>query len=293
MPKVTANHRDESAAASACPCCVDNCESGARSKSAMVRHLEHTYRSQTKPYSVFKVPLSCQLSTNSVSIRHQSRISFLEKLMPEKDFSDLNCLVQINHKLGLNPKQFDEEFSSIVRQFNDRWEQFQQEFIAASREEKQRRLREDPSLRIQLIQLTKYLEKYQILKLRAKYPMIQEENLLVHLRQQHYLPDLMRTLDHKVQMLERLAEAAKKQQEQQQQQQSKPSPSDLNEDDGSCLICCEEAERVTYPCGHSCCCSSCSKSLTQCPLCRASINHHKQQGVVESNTRTSITVNET
>ncbi|KAK3415729.1 E3 ubiquitin-protein ligase SP1 [Eucalyptus grandis] len=39
-----------------------------------------------------------------------------------------------------------------------------------------------------------------------------------------------------------------------------------------CVICLEqEYNSVFVPCGHMCCCTTCSLQLTNCPLCRRQI----------------------
>jgi hypothetical protein len=225
--------------------------------------LERNYRrcyNAAKPSStVFKMPVMSQCSTNGSPVRHHSLISFLENMMPPKDYSDLNCLVQVNHRCSLHPKQFDDEFSGIVRPFNDQWGNFQQEFLSCSNEEKARRLAADPGLRLQMTQLTKYLEPYQIMDLRALFPTVQEGNLIMELRQQHHLPQLRQRIEGKLAMVQAMC-AGKPQ---------AATPNTKTEEEDTCIICCEDKTRIAFPCGHTCCCGACSKSLAQCPLCRA------------------------
>ncbi|TRZ00597.1 hypothetical protein DNTS_006466 [Danionella cerebrum] len=52
-----------------------------------------------------------------------------------------------------------------------------------------------------------------------------------------------------------------------------PTAPSSNQFSSECVVCMEfESQVVFLPCGHVCCCKSCSDALQTCPLCRASID---------------------
>ena len=45
-------------------------------------------------------------------------------------------------------------------------------------------------------------------------------------------------------------------------------------DSVECKVCLSMPVRIAFqPCGHACCCQTCADQITQCPLCRASIQN--------------------
>ncbi|RYR71907.1 hypothetical protein Ahy_A02g006113 isoform B [Arachis hypogaea] len=72
-----------------------------------------------------------------------------------------------------------------------------------------------------------------------------------------------------------LAAAAKRQGQDNEGEKADTSPDGMKRDRSMpdlCVICLEhEYNAVFVPCGHMCCCTTCSSHLTNCPLCRRRI----------------------
>lgn len=51
------------------------------------------------------------------------------------------------------------------------------------------------------------------------------------------------------------------------------APSPDGPSSSECVVCMERESQVIFlPCGHVCCCQTCSNALLSCPLCRASVS---------------------
>lgn len=179
----------------------------------------------------------------------------------------------------MNHKSFDTLFTDLLKPHNDEWNVKQQEFFKYSIEKRRLLLSRDrtnPNLsklteeerkwKDYIPQLTKYLEKYQILYLREKFPNVPEENLLIRLNQERNLEKCEESLRNQAQ-LRLLA---------QNRMENKVEPLRSMEEEQhhhrNCLICCEETEEfaVFENCEHRHACKKCATQLTICPWCRKS-----------------------
>ena len=69
------------------------------------------------------------------------------------------------------------------------------------------------------------------------------------------------------------AEKEKEKDKDKEQKQHPPPQSKQNLQSGMCVICFErKIDIALMGCGHACVCEECSKTLTQCPMCRGSIS---------------------
>lgn len=212
---------------------------------------------------VFITPVTTQCSTNVMGIKHEKTIDFLQSMMKPQDYHDLNCLVATNFFLGIHPKQFDDLFAGIVQPYNPKWQAFQQRFFGASPERREAALRARPEGRLQMAQLTKYLERYQVLQLREEFPHVADENILMHIRQTKYLPTIKQAIQKQEELrLKSLRPIVL------------PKPPSIflqGLPSDECNICCLDVPKVQYACGHRYCCATCTQQLKTCPVCRAII----------------------